>query len=71
MSSFARRIRRRRERPQQLLAYASDRIDAHDATLAAARASGCTCQPDIALGGSYVYCRHDDWCALLRREDVN
>jgi hypothetical protein len=71
LSSFARRIRRRRERPPQLVAYLTDRLAAREATLAAARASGCTCQPEIELDWPRVYCRHDDWCALLRCEDVN
>lgn len=71
MSSFVRQLRRRRRRQPQLAAYRTDRFAAHEATLAAARASGCTCQPEIELKWPRVYCRHDDWCALLRREDVN
>jgi hypothetical protein len=44
------------------------------ATLAAARASGCTCSPDITVRelGDGVYdntIAHDDWCLLAFSHD--
>jgi hypothetical protein len=41
--------------------------------LEAARAAGCTCVPDIVMSDADQYARvyHDDWCGLLRREDLN
>lgn len=75
MSGFERQLRRRQRdsvRPSQLVAYAADRLSAREALLSATRAAGCTCSPTIELDNwpnAHVY--HDDWCALLRAEDVN
>jgi len=78
MSSPGRRLRRARERQQKHVAPTAVIYDttsfrtAEDALLVAARAEGCTCDPDITLADpphAHVY--HDDWCALLRRQDIN
>ncbi len=58
-------------RPQTIAAYDADRLTAKDAALTAAKADGCTCNPDITINGTHATVRHDDWCALLRRRDVN
>lgn len=66
--------RRRPQRPApSLLAYDPARLAKRDAVLAAARAQGCTCKPTITIApdGYNATVGHDDWCALLRRQDVN
>lgn len=52
--------------------------DPQQAALIAARADGCTCNPEISIKANagngdigHATIRHDDWCALLRRGDVN
>ena len=78
MSSPGRRLRRARGRQQKpgaptVVAYNPETFTSPEqALLAAARAEGCTCNPDITLEpNGHAYTRHDDWCALLRRRDVN
>ncbi|MBV8990559.1 MAG: hypothetical protein JO372_18560 [Solirubrobacterales bacterium] len=58
MSSFVRRLRRRKQRPPQLLAYANDRINPHDATLGAAR-ERLHVRARRRAPRPYAYCRHD------------
>ena len=60
-----------RRRTTQVVAYATDRVDATQAALAAARTAGCTCEPEILVHGIHVTIHHDHWCALLHAEDVN
>jgi hypothetical protein len=78
MSSPARRLRRARERQHKriaptIVAYDKSTFTTpEDALRVAARAQGCTCNPHITLdSGGHATARHDDWCALLRRQDVN
>jgi hypothetical protein len=56
-----------------MVVFETGRVSPREAMLAAARAAGCTCAPNILLSDvdhcAGVY--HDDWCALLRRQDVN
>jgi hypothetical protein len=49
MSGQARRSRRRRRKPSfaQVVAFEPGRMSPRQAMLAAARAAGCTCEPDI------------------------
>jgi hypothetical protein len=42
-----------------------------EAVTAAARGQGCTCDPEVTIDGVRAFLRHDDWCALLRQQDVN
>jgi hypothetical protein len=42
-----------------------------EAAIVAARAEGCTCAPEVTIAGVSAFLRHDDWCALLRKRDVN
>jgi hypothetical protein len=54
------------------MAYDPERMTAHEAVLTAARLAGCTCNPDIELAEPpHAHVRHDNWCALLRAQDVN
>jgi hypothetical protein len=76
MSSPSRRLRRSRERQRRaptVVAYDKSAFtSAEEALRAAARAQGCTCNVQITLGNNgHAHAQHDDWCALLRREDVN
>lgn len=78
MSNPARRLRRARERQQPrrtptIVAYDTSAFtSAEDALRTAARAQGCTCKPDVTLtDDKQAHLLHDDWCALLRREDAN
>jgi hypothetical protein len=76
MTAWNRQIRRAMARDKPGIAptiagYRSDRLTAHQAASTAARAQGCTCDPDIEIDGIHAYVRHDDWCALLRHGDVN
>lgn len=50
--------------------------DPREAALIAARAEGCTCEPEVELVEiePRVYVSrvaHDPWCVLLRRRDRN
>ncbi len=55
-----------------LVIYSTGKITTPEqAALAAAKASGCTCEPEITVKGITATISHDDWCALLRREDRN
>lgn len=57
--------------PTQIVAFRPP-FTARGALLVAAKAAGCTCDPDIDIGDwPQARVRHDDWCALLRRADVN
>ena len=61
-----------RRQPLRLIAvYRPDRVSAREAALAAARAGGCTCTPEIVLDEPVAHVHHDAWCALLRRMDRN
>lgn len=77
MSSWERKINRERDRQQQrapmLALYRPDRFESQtEAALAASRASGCVCDPDISADGINVTVSHDDWCPLIRsRQDRN
>jgi hypothetical protein len=77
MSSPSRRLRRARERqqrhatPDAYALYAEDRMTAEEAAIVVARAEGCTCTPTVTIAGQRAFLAHDDWCALLRRKDVN
>jgi hypothetical protein len=59
-----------RRRTTQFAAYAGDRLNATEAALAAARASGCTCTPEVILHGARATVHHDLWCALLLDPDL-
>jgi hypothetical protein len=63
--------RRPRKRPDAIALYDPERTSAIDAAIAAARGQGCTCQPEVTIDGVRAFLRHDDWCALLRKRDVN
>jgi hypothetical protein len=76
MGNPARRLRRargRQRRPPTIIAYDTSAFtSAEDALRTAARAQGCTCKPDVTLtDDGQAHLLHDDWCALLRRQDVN
>ena len=60
-----------RRRRAQAVIYDEQKVTAAEAALMAARVSGCTCDPEIDLEGIAATVYHDDWCALLRREDRN
>lgn len=55
------------------VAFDADRLSAAEAVLAALRAAGCACSPEIVVksaGG--LRAEHADWCPLLRAlEDRN
>jgi hypothetical protein len=57
----------------QLVEFELGRVSPRQAMLMAARAAGCTCMPDIVVSGvdECAGIFHDEWCALLRRGDVN
>jgi hypothetical protein len=73
MSGQARRLRRRRPKPfyAQVVEFERGRLTPRQAMLVAARAAGCTCQPDIVVSdidrSAALY--HDDWCAVVRQGD--
>lgn len=74
MSGRARRPGRRTPPARaQVVMFDLARVDPRKAMLAAARAAGCTCSPDISVSDveheAFVY--HDAWCALLRQGDRN
>lgn len=72
MSGFERQLRRRQRVHPQLIAYDPERVTEDEAVLAAARASGCTCSPDLRATDGRTLVYHDHWCGLLRGlEDVN
>jgi hypothetical protein len=56
------------KQPAQLVIYRPDAIESPEqAALAAARALGCTCQPEVAIhDGIRAVIRHDDDCPILR-----
>jgi hypothetical protein len=66
-SQHARRV----ANPDALAFYDPDAMTPDEAVLAAARAQGCTCRPTVTLHGASAVLQHDDWCALLRKRDVN
>ena len=55
--------------------FSEKAMTAEEAAFAAARAEGCTCDPEVKLvevdGIHYGAMLHDDWCALMRRADMN
>jgi hypothetical protein len=58
--------------PPSPLIYDPAKLTRREAMLMAARAQGCTCEPDIRIGEwPHAYVEHDDWRALLRRGDRN
>jgi hypothetical protein len=73
MSNQARRSRRRKPSLAQLVEFDTGRVSPDQAMLAAARAAGCTCAPDIVVsdGDQSARIYHDSWCALLRRGDLS
>jgi hypothetical protein len=58
-------------RPTSAVLYDHERITAQEAAIVAARAEGCTCAPEVTIAGVSAFLRHDSWCSLLRRRDVN
>jgi hypothetical protein len=72
MSKFARHVRRRRSAAASVVAFNPDRLSLEDATVAAARAEGCVCDPQLSkIAWPHVTILHDDWCPVMRRQDVN
>lgn len=75
MSAFQRKLNHthQRQRLPMAVAYRPERFETPEqAAIAATRAAGCTCDPDITINGIRATVKHDDWCALLRRDrDVN
>jgi hypothetical protein len=76
MSTWKRKLQRAHDRQQSsspmLAVYDPDRITSPNAAaLIAAKAAGCTCDPEITVEGIHATVEHDDWCALLRSRDVN
>jgi hypothetical protein len=77
MSTWKRKLQRAHDRqqhspPMQIAVYDPNRITSPNAAaLAATRAAGCTCDPQITIEGIHATVAHDDWCALLRSRDVN
>jgi hypothetical protein len=76
MSRRKRLTRRARSRaderkPDALALYDPERMTPAEAIIATARAQGCTCKPEVTIDGVRAFLRHDDWCALLRKQDVN
>ena len=55
----------------QVLAYAPSRLTPREAALIAARVAGCACEPDVEIRDVHAFIRHDDWCPVLRKGDVN
>lgn len=62
---------RRPAAPDALAFFDEERTTPEEAVIAAARAQGCTCQPEVTVRGASAFLRHDDWCALLRKRDTN
>lgn len=65
---------RDRQQPQEPrpVPYSGEQFpDRRDAALAATKAAGCTCEPDITFDGDMARIKHDYWCAVLRRKDTN
>lgn len=62
-----------RERIPPTIVVIDEDVDLRKAIIAAARAEGCTCEPDIALRGEtgHVTVAHEDWCGLIRSRDRN
>ena len=58
-------------RPAAGVLYNPDAMTPRQAAIVAARAEGCTCKPTVTVDGVRAFLQHDDWCALLRRQDVN
>jgi hypothetical protein len=54
-----------------VVAYSSEQLDPKEAALVAAKAAGCTCEPDITIDGDEATIKHDHWCAVLRRKDTS
>jgi hypothetical protein len=76
MGTFERSLRRQRARQQarapMVVAYDPSRFtDPLEAALIATRTAGCTCSPEIEVNGIHATVRHDAWCSVLRRQDVN
>jgi hypothetical protein len=88
MSSPARRLKRRKRKAnphaerrkrkpkppvEQFVVFEPDLVSSRDAMLAAARAAGCTCRPDIVVCDLHRRAAifHDEWCALLRQGEAN
>jgi hypothetical protein len=72
MTPPARRPRRNPIAPSIVAYDTTAYANPKDALRTAARAQGCTCNPDVTLtddGQAHLW--HDDWCALLRQQDVN
>jgi hypothetical protein len=67
----ARRPRLPGPKPDAFALYDPDAMTPQEAAIVAARADGCTCAPTVTIAGVSAFLRHDDWCALLRREGVN
>jgi hypothetical protein len=66
-----RRHRDPRHGPDAVALFDPNQTSAVEAARAAARAHGCTCDPEVAIDGVRAVLAHDHWCALLRQEDVN
>jgi hypothetical protein len=61
----------RAPKPDALAFYDPDAMTPAEAVIATARAQGCSCQPEVTISGMRAFLRHDTWCALLRKRDVN
>jgi len=61
-----------RRRPRRQVVLFKPELNAYEATLAAARVSGCVCDPEIEIGPPpHVSVAHDPWCPIVRAGDVN
>jgi hypothetical protein len=58
-------------RPDALAFFDPEQTTPEEAVTAAARAEGCTCNPTVTIRGARAVLQHDDWCALLRKRDLN
>jgi hypothetical protein len=72
MSKFDRHVRRRRSAASSVIAFDTAKLSLEDAKITAARAEGCTCQPELSkIDWPHVTILHDDWCPVMRKQDVN
>jgi len=71
IGKFDRHIRRRRSAPS-VVAFDTTKLSLEDATIAAARAQGCVCEPELSgIDWPHVTILHDQYCPLARIGDVN
>jgi hypothetical protein len=70
-SDRRRRPRAQRREPDAVALFDPTQTSAVEAVIATARGQGCTCKPDVTIEGVRAVLHHDEWCALLRKRDVN